>query len=167
NMGMISEDSPGDSDRLADFTNISGKVIFTPTTAPGHAYQVIDETGEAYTVPVASIEADIIDGRIFHERQEGILLFAVCENARDRKIIYRVTYSRLRAGGIPVIFSTIFFEAVSGAVIDLTIVTPVPGAPVAGTIKGDKGDKGDPGKDAVLPFTEEEVTALKALVAKN
>ena len=37
--------------------------------------------------------------------------------------------------------------------------------------KGDKGDpgtpgaKGDPGADAVLPFTEEEVAALKALVA--
>ena len=37
--------------------------------------------------------------------------------------------------------------------------------------KGDKGDpgtpgaKGDPGADAVLPFTEDEVAALKALVA--
>ena len=42
--------------------------------------------------------------------------------------------------------------------------------------KGDKGDpgaagakgaKGDPGADAVLPFTEEEVAALKALVADS
>ena len=31
--------------------------------------------------------------------------------------------------------------------------------------KGPKGDKGDPGKDAELPFTEAEITALKALVA--
>ena len=31
--------------------------------------------------------------------------------------------------------------------------------------KGDTGAKGEPGADAVLPFTEEEVTALKALVA--
>ena len=37
--------------------------------------------------------------------------------------------------------------------------------------KGDQGEpgtpgaKGDPGADAVLPFTEEEVAALKALVA--
>jgi len=30
---------------------------------------------------------------------------------------------------------------------------------------GAKGDKGDPGKDAVLPFTEEEVATLKALAA--
>lgn len=167
NMGMISEDSPGDDDRLPDFTSISGKVTFTPTTAPGQAYQVIDETGEAYTVPVASVEADIIDGRIFHEGQEGILLFAAGKNSNPERIVYRVTYSGLRAGGIPVTLSTIFFEAVPGGVVDLTRVTPVPGAPVAGTIKGDKGDKGDPGKDAVLPFTEEEVTALKALVAKN
>lgn len=32
--------------------------------------------------------------------------------------------------------------------------------------KGAKGDKGDPGKDAEPQFTEEEVTALKALVAE-
>ena len=31
--------------------------------------------------------------------------------------------------------------------------------------KGDTGAKGDPGADAVLPFTEDEVAALKALVA--
>ena len=30
--------------------------------------------------------------------------------------------------------------------------------------KGDKGDKGEPGKDAEPQFTEEEVTALKALI---
>ena len=142
NMGMISEDSPGDSDRLPDFTNISGKVVFTPTTAPGQAYQVIGEDGKAYTVPVASIEADIIDGRIFHEGQEGILLFAAGKNSNPERIVYRVTYSGLRAGGIPVTLSTIFFEAVPGGVVDLTRVTPVPGAPVAGTIKGDKGDPG-------------------------
>src|SRR5699024_3467253 len=139
-MGMISEDTPGDDDRLPDFTSISGKVTFTPTTAPGNAYQVIGEDGKAYTVPVASIEADIIDGRIFHEGQEGILLFAAGKNSNPERIVYRVTYSGLRAGGIPVTLSTIFFEAVPGAVIDLTRVTPVPGAPVAGTTKGDKGD---------------------------
>ena len=31
--------------------------------------------------------------------------------------------------------------------------------------KGDTGAKGDPGADAVLPFTEDEVAALKALAA--
>ena len=39
------------------------------------------------------------------------------------------------------------------------------GLPGADGAKGDKGDKGDPGADAVLPFTEDEVAALKALVA--
>lgn len=146
NMGMISEDSPGDDDRLPDFTSISGKVTFTPTTAPGQAYQVIGEDGEAYTVPVASIEADIIDGRIFHEGQEGILLFAAGKNSNPERIVYRVTYSGLRAGGIPVTLSTIFFEAVPGGVVDLTRVTPVPGAPVAGTIRGPEGPEGPPGK---------------------
>ena len=34
----------------------------------------------------------------------------------------------------------------------------------AGT-PGAKGAKGEPGADAVLPFTEDEVAALKALVA--
>ena len=41
------------------------------------------------------------------------------------------------------------------------------GAKGATGAKGDKGDKGDPGADAVLPFTEDEVTALKALVADS
>ena len=146
NMGMISEDTPGDDDRLPDFTSISGKVTFTPTTAPGQAYQVVGEDGKAYTVPVASIEADIIDGRIFHEGQEGILLFAAGKNSNPERIVYRVTYSGLRAGGIPVTLSTIFFEAVPGGVVDLTRVTPVPGAPVAGTIRGPEGPEGPPGK---------------------
>ena len=145
NMGVISEDAPGDSDRLPDFTKINGKVTFVPTTASGQAYQLFDDEGNAYTVPVASIEADIIDGRIFHEGQEGVPLFAAGKNANPEKIVYRVTYSGLRAGRIPVSLNSIYFEAVPGAVIDLTAVTPVPGAPVAGTIKGDKGDKGDTG----------------------
>ena len=145
NMGVISEDAPGDSDRLPDFTKINGKVTFVPTTAPGQAYQLFDEEGNAYTVPVGSIEADIIDGRIFHEGQEGVPLFAAGKNANPEKIVYRVTYSGLRAGRIPVSLNSIYFEAIPGAVIDLTAVTPVPGAPVAGTIKGDKGDKGDTG----------------------
>ena len=38
-------------------------------------------------------------------------------------------------------------------------------AGAAKAAKGDKGDKGDPGSDAENPFTPEEVTALKALVA--
>ena len=142
NMGVISEDAPGDSDRLPDFTKINGKVTFVPTTAPGQAYQLFDEEGNAYTVPVGSIEADIIDGRIFHEGQEGVPLFAAGKNANPEKIVYRVTYSGLRAGRIPVSLNSIYFEAVPGAVIDLTDVTPVAGAPVAGTIKGDKGDPG-------------------------
>ena len=145
NMGVISEDAPGDSDRLPDFTKINGKVTFVPTTAPGQAYQLFDDEGNAYTVPVGSIEADIIDGRIFHEGQEGVPLFAAGKNANPEKIVYRVTYSGLRAGRIPVSLNAIYFEAVPGAVIDLTAVTPVPGAPVAGTVKGDKGDKGDTG----------------------
>jgi len=144
-MGVISEDTPGDSDRLPDFTKINGKVTFMPTTAPGQAYQIFDEEGNAYTVPVASIEADIIDGKIFHEGQEGIPLFAAGKNSNPEKIVYRVTYSGLRAGRIPVSLSAIYFEAVPGAVIDLTAVTPVAGAPVAGTIKGDKGDQGEQG----------------------
>ena len=142
NMGVISEDAPGDSDRLPDFTKINGKVTFTPTTAPGQAYQLFDDEGNAYTVPVGSIEADIIDGRIFHEGQEGVPLFAAGKNANPEKIVYRVTYSGLRAGRIPVSLNAIYFEAVPGAVIDLTDVTPVAGAPVAGTVKGDKGDPG-------------------------
>ena len=40
-----------------------------------------------------------------------------------------------------------------------------PGTPGAKGDKGDTGAKGEPGADAVLPFTEEEVAALKALVA--
>ena len=40
-----------------------------------------------------------------------------------------------------------------------------PGAAGEPGPKGDTGAKGEPGADAVLPFTEDEVAALKALVA--
>ena len=40
-----------------------------------------------------------------------------------------------------------------------------PGAAGEPGPKGDPGAKGEPGADAVLPFTEDEVAALKALVA--
>ena len=39
------------------------------------------------------------------------------------------------------------------------------GEPGADGAKGPKGDKGEPGKDAEPQFTEEEVAALKALIA--
>lgn len=39
-----------------------------------------------------------------------------------------------------------------------------PGADGKDGAKGDKGAKGDPGADAELPFTEAEITALKALI---
>ena len=53
NMGVISEDTPGDSDRLPDFTKINGKVTFVPTTASGQAYQLFDE--EATPTPSLSL----------------------------------------------------------------------------------------------------------------
>ena len=41
------------------------------------------------------------------------------------------------------------------------------GDPGADGAKGDKGDPGAPGSDAENPFTPEEVSALKALVADS
>src|SRR5699024_980894 len=41
-----------------------------------------------------------------------------------------------------------------------------PGKDGADGAKGAKGAKGDPGADAELPFTEAEITALKAVVAE-
>ena len=122
NLGVISEDTLGDSDRLPDFTEIDGRVTFTPTNSPGQSYRLFDEEGNAYTVTVASVEADIIDGRIFHEGQEGIPLFAAGERSDPEKIVYRATYSGLRAGRIPVSLNAVYFEAVPGGVVDLTAV---------------------------------------------
>lgn len=137
NMGVISEDTPGDSDRLPDFTEINGKVTFTPTDLPGQSYRLFDEEGNAYTVPVASIEADIIDGKIFHEGQEGIPLFAAGNNSNPEKISYRVTYSGLRAGRIPVSLNAVYFEAIPGGVVDLTAVALAEGGALSGLIRID------------------------------
>ena len=147
NVGALIEDSPGDYDRYPDYKEVTGEVVFTPMIAAGQSFQLKSPDGEMYTVPITRIRGKIVQGKIWHEDEEGVPLFAGGENANPSKVSYRVTYANLRAGIEPVQLNPIAFTAIPGATIDLTTVTPITNAPVSGVIKGDKGDKGDPGVD--------------------
>ena len=142
NVGALIEDSPGDYDRYPDFKEVTGEVLFTPMIAAGQSFQLKGPDGEMYTVPITRIRGKIVQGKIWHEDEEGVPLFAGGENANPSKVGYRVTYANLRAGDEPVQLNPIAFTAIPGATIDLTTVTPISNAPVSGVIKGDKGDVG-------------------------
>src|SRR5699024_7245614 len=142
NVGALIEDSPGDYDRYPDFKEVTGEVLFTPMIAAGQSFQLKGPDGEMYTVPITRIRGKIVQGKIWHEDEEGVPLFAGGENANPSKVSYRVTYANLRAGDEPVQLNPIAFTAIPGATIDLTTVTPISNAPVSGVIKGDKGDVG-------------------------
>ena len=146
NVGALIEDSPGDYDRYPDYKEVTGEVVFTPMIAAGQAFQLKGADGEMYTVPITRIRGKIVEGKITHESEEGVPLFAGGEGANPSTVSYRVTYANLRAGIEPVQLNPIAFTATPGDTIDLTTVTPITNAPVSGVIKGDKGDKGDKGE---------------------
>ena len=146
NVGALIEDSPGDYDRYPDYKEVTGEVVFTPMIAAGQAFQLKGADGEMYTVPITRIRGKIVEGKITHEGEEGVPLFAGGEGANPSTVSYRVTYANLRAGDEPVQLNPIAFTAIPGATIDLTTVTPISNAPVSGVVKGDKGPQGERGE---------------------
>ena len=142
NLASIIEDSIHDSDRFPDVSDISGEVIFTPNVPNGKAYQLFNSDGEAYTVPVSRVQAQIVKGKIVHEGETGVYLFAAGPGSNPDKITYSVEYRNLRSGELSFSLSPLKFEAIPGGDVDLTLATPVVGAIPAGTTKGDKGDVG-------------------------
>ena len=139
NLASIIEDSAYDMDRFPDVSNISGEVIFTPNIANGKAYQLFDNEGKSYTVPVSRVQAKIINGVITHEDDIGVYLFAAGAGSNPDKITYSVEYRNLRSGDLSFSLSPLKFEAIPGGEIDLTTVTPVVGATPAGTVRGPRG----------------------------
>src|SRR5699024_12194022 len=117
-------------------------VLFTPMIHAGQSFQLKGSDGEMYTVPVSRIRGKIVEGKIQHDVEGGIHLFAGRVNANPNSVSYRVTYSNLRIGLEPIQLNPIAFTAIPDATIDLTTVTPISNAPVSGVIKGDKGDVG-------------------------
>src|SRR5699024_6501418 len=55
------------------------------------------------------------------------------------KISYNVSYSNLRAGGVPFSLNSFTFLAVPDEEVDLTLVKPILGVSPAGTIRGSRG----------------------------
>ena len=145
NLGMVIEDTYGDSDRNPDYRDITGDVTFTPVVTVGQSYKVSDESGRRKTVVLGRIRARIVEGMIWHEGSEGISLYAGGENSNPDKVVYRVEYSNLMVNRESVTLNGLSFEAVPGETIDLTDVTPVAGVTPAGIVKGD-------------PFTYEDFT---------
>ena len=178
NLASLVADSSDDSDRYPDVAQISGQVTFTPTTPQGQTYKIKGEDGELYTVPVTAITARIEDGKIMHEGKEGVYLFAGGEASNPKRVVYRASYSGLRAGsrGGVISLNAVTFEAIPGGEIDLTTVTPVSGTPAPGIVKGDpflyedftpeqleglRGPQGEPGPLTFADFTPEQIEILR------
>ena len=178
NLASLVADSSDDSDRYPDVAQISGQVTFTPTTPQGQTYKIQGEDGELYTVPVTAITARIEDGKIMHEGKEGVYVFAGGEASNPKKVVYRASYSGLRAGsrGGVIALNAVTFEAIPGGEIDLTTVTPVSGTPAPGIVKGDpflyedftpeqleglRGPQGEPGPLTFADFTPEQIEILR------
>lgn len=168
----ITADSDSDADRLPDQQTVSGEIYFTPNVPGGRSYQLRDEEGKSYTVPLGRVEASIVDGEIVHEGERGISLFAAGQGSNPSKISYFVEYRNLRAGTTPINLSPMNFEAVPGGEVDLTTATPVTGATPPGTTKGDKGDVGPaativshealPGGDVQVEFSDGTIITVPA-----
>ena len=178
NLASLVADSSDDSDRYPDVAQISGQVTFTPTTPQGQTYKIKGEDGELYTVPVTAITARIEDGKIMHEGKEGVYVFAGGEASNPKRVVYRASYSGLRAGsrGGVIALNAVTFEAIPGGEIDLTTVTPVSGTPAPGIVKGDpflyedftpeqleglRGPQGEPGPLTFADFTPEQIEILR------
>ena len=178
NLASLIADSSDDSDRYPDVARISGQVTFTPTTPQGQTYKIKGEDGELYTVPVTAITARIEDGKIMHEGKEGVYVFAGGEASNPKRVVYRASYSGLRAGsrGGVIALNAVTFEAIPGGEIDLTTVTPVSGTPAPGIVKGDpflyedftpeqleglRGPQGEPGPLTFADFTPEQIEIIR------
>ena len=139
NIASVIEDSLTDSDRLPDIELASGDVTFIPNVPTGSSYQIELTNGQWYSVPLGRIRAKIINGKIFHEGSPGVYLFAAGSGSNPSKISYNVSYSNLRAGGVPFSLNSFTFQAIPDEEIDLTLVKPIPGVSPAGTIRGPRG----------------------------
>ena len=139
NIASVLEDSRVDDDRFPDIELVSGDVTFTPNVPSGSSYQVELTNGQWYSVPLGRIKAKIVNGKIFHEDDRGVYLFAAGSGSNPSKISYSVTYSNLRAGGVPVSLNSFSFQAIPDGEVDLTCVMPVSGASPAGSIRGPRG----------------------------
>ena len=139
NIASVVEDSLTDSDRLPDIELASGDVTFIPNVPTGSSYQIELTNGQWYSVPLGRIRAKIINGKIFHEDKPGVYLFAAGSGSNPSKISYNVSYSNLRAGGVPFSLNSFTFQAVPDEEVDLTLVKPIPGVSPAGTIRGPRG----------------------------
>ena len=139
NIASVLEDSRVDDDRFPDIELVSGDVTFTPNVPSGSSYQVELTNGQWYSVHLGRIKAKIVNGKIFHEDDRGVYLFAAGSGSNPSKISYSVTYSNLRAGGVPVSLNSFSFQAIPDEEVDLTLVMPVSGASPAGSIRGPRG----------------------------
>ena len=139
NIASVVEDSLTDSDRLPDIELASGDVTFIPNVPTGSSYQIELTNGQWYSVPLGRIRAKITNGKIFHEGKPGVYLFAAGSGSNPSKISYSVSYSNLRAGGVPFSLNSFTFQAVPDEEVDLTLVKPIPGVSPAGTIRGPRG----------------------------
>lgn len=116
-----------DLDRNPDLVNASGTVTFVPSLVSGDVIQDIDENGRPVSIALAPIEADILDGIIYHEGEEGIQLVAGGPNSNPSVIRWKAGFKNMKAGSFSFDLKPVTFDAIPGGEVDLTLVAPLAG----------------------------------------
>lgn len=116
-----------DIDRTPDLVNATGTVTFVPALVSGDVIQDIDENGRPVSIALTPIEADILDGFIYHEGEEGIKLVAGGPNSNPSVIRWKAGFKHMRAGMFSFDLKPVTFDAIPGGEVDLTLVAPLSG----------------------------------------
>lgn len=139
-----------------DEIKVEGRVIFSPVLTTGDAYVVDTSTGPT-TVVAAKVTANIIDGRLVHDGEPGVRLFAGGPNSNPEIVRYQAQFRDLKVNGQVAKLRDIIFDAIPDGVINLANAQPPAGAPPVGIIlRGEKGDA-----FAYEDFTPEQLEALR------
>ena len=148
--------------------SFNGKVAFTPDIARGDVWN-----GDGSITPSVRVDAYIVDNNLQgSDGKKLVTLMAGGTGVNPEKVYWRIAFDDLYIGDQRVHIDPFVFEAIPGAVLDLSEVTPVAGYTPPGIIRGLKGDpgfsfKGVFNKESELPASSEKGDAWANLSTKD
>ena len=131
-------DTPADEDLEPDAVPLAGTVTFTPSA---QALRVVTAGATILPMPISgTLDAD---GYLTLNGTRGISLIATdTDETNPRDFTYKVTFTGLNYGGVPVAYPGFSIAVPAGQTINLTEVAPVAEAKGAIITRGEKGEPG-------------------------